>query len=156
MFLFSRNGKSYKKLFKMEKKEFTVKQIATFKRIAMNVDAAINKKNRLEAKKAELQAELDDLYEDINLMEAPLVKKTGYGVEDLFVKTVTPTGKLDAKGNMMKVTRYELRYPDTFLPPVDTTQLEGVHSDETVDDSPIEMPETKASEAPYNPIENVM
>ena len=81
----------------MEKKEFSTKTLAAIKRIAMNVDAAINKKNKLEEKKAAIEAELQELYEEIDLMEAPVKKMTGgYGVEDIIVKTVTPTGKLDA------------------------------------------------------------
>lgn len=134
----------------MEQKEFSVKQIAAFKRIAMNVDSAINKKNKLEAKKAALEEELKDLYEEIELMEAPVRKKTGYGIEDLFVKTVSPTGKLDAKGNLIKVTKYELRYPDTFYPPMPVEDPDV----DSVDDSPIEEAETTAEEASYNPIEN--
>ncbi len=137
----------------MEKKEFSVKQIATFKRIAMNVDAAINKKNKLEARKAEIKAELAELYEEINLMEAPVKLKTGgYGVEDLFVKTITPTGKLDAKGNAIKTTKYELKYPETFLPPF---QPEPLNEGETVDETPNTEVETLAAEAPYNPLEGL-
>lgn len=137
----------------MEQKEFTVKQIAAFKRIAMNVDAAINKKNKLEAKKAEIEAELQELYEEIDLMEAPVKKKTGgYGVEDLFTKVITPTGKLDAKGNMMKTTKYELKYPETFLPPF---QPEALQEGETVDTTPVGETETTVEEAPYNPIEGL-
>lgn len=137
----------------MEKKDYSVKQIATFKRIAMNVDAAINKKNKLEAKKAEIEAELAELYEEINLMEAPVKLKTGgYGVEDLFVKTITPTGKLDAKGNVIKITKYELKYPETFLPPF---QLELSNEGETVDETPNTEVETLVAEAPYNPLEGL-
>lgn len=137
----------------MKEEKFTVKQIAAFKRIAMNVDAAINKKNKLEAKKAEIEAELAGLYEEINLMEAPVKKKTGgYGIEDLFVKTITHTGKLDAKGNAIKTTKYELRYPETFLP---SFQPEALNEGETVDETPNTEVETSAAEAPYNPLEGL-
>lgn len=135
----------------MEQKEFSVKQIAAFKRIAANVYSVINKKNTLEAKKAAIEEELKDLYEEIELMDAPVRKKTGgYGIEDLFVKTIFPTGKLDAKGNVLKATKYELRYPDTFYPPV---SMEDSNID-SVDDSPVEETETSPNEASYNPIEN--
>ena len=136
----------------MEQKEFTVKQIAAFKRIAMNVDAAINKKNKLEAKKAAIEAELQELYEEIDLMEAPVKKKTGYGIEDLFTKVITPTGKLDAKGNMIKTTKYEMKYPETFLPPF---QPEPLQEGEVVDETPVEETETPVAEAPYNPLEGI-
>lgn len=137
----------------MEKKEFSTKDLAALKRIAMNVDAAITKKNKLEAKKAEIEAELASLYEDIELMEAPVKKKTGgYGVEDIIVKTVTPTGKLDSKGNMLKTTRYEFRYPETIIPPFTP---EALQEGEVVDETPVDETETPAADAPYNPLEGM-
>lgn len=138
----------------MEKKEFSTKTLAAIKRIAMNVDAAINKKNKLEEKKAAIEAELAELYEEIALMEAPVKKMTGgYGVEDIIVKTVTPNGKLDAKGNMQKTTKYEFKYPETIIPPF---QPEALQEGETVDEAPVEETETPATEAPYNPIEGML
>lgn len=138
----------------MEKKEFSVKEIAAFRRIAMNVDALINKKNKFETKKAEVEAELKNLYEEIDLMEAPVRKKTGgYGIEDLFGKIVTPTGKLDAKGNIIKSTKYELKYPDTVLPPSLIEESPSLFDSLIIDDSPIDETETTATEAPYNPLD---
>lgn len=138
----------------MEKKEFSTKTLAAIKRIAMNVDAAINKKNKLEEKKAAIEAELAELYEDIALMEAPVKKMTGgYGIEDIIVKTVTPNGKLDAKGNIQKTTKYEFKYPETIIPPF---QPKALQEGETVDETPVEETETPATEAPYNPIEGVL
>lgn len=138
----------------MEKKEFSTKTLAAIKRIAMNVDAAINKKNKLEEKKAAIEDELAELYEDIALMEAPVKRMTGgYGVEDIIVKTVTPNGKLDAKGNMQKTTKYEFKYPETIIPPF---QPEALQEGETVDETPVGETETPATEAPYNPIEGML
>lgn len=133
-------------------KEFSTKQLAAIKRIAMNVDAAINKKNKLEEKKAKIEAELAELYEDIALMEAPVKKMTGgFGVEDLVVKTVTPNGKIDAKGNMLKDTKYRFKYPDTIIPPA----MDELDENEEVDETPVEETETTVAEAPYNPIEGI-
>lgn len=138
----------------MEKKEFSTKTLAAIKRIAMNVDAAINKKNKLEEKKVAIEAELAELYEEIALMEAPVKKMTGgYGVEDIIMKTVTPNGKLDAKGNMQKTTKYEFKYPETIIPPF---QTEVLQEGETVDETPVGETETPATEAPYNPIEGML
>lgn len=138
----------------MEKKEFSTKTLAAIKRIAMNVDAAINKKNKLEEKKAAIEAELAELYEEIALMEAPVKKMTGgYGVEDIIVKTVTPNGKLDAKGNMQKTTKYEFKYPETIIPPF---QPEALNDGEAVDETPNTEVETSAAEAPYNPLEGLV
>ncbi len=137
----------------MEKKEFSTKTLAAIKRIAMNVDAAINKKNKLEEKKAAIEAELAELYEEIALMEAPVKKMTGgYGVEDIIVKTVTPNGKLDAKGNMQKTTKYEFKYPETIIPPF---QPEALQEGETIDETPVGETETTVEEAPHNPIEGL-
>lgn len=125
----------------MEKKEFSVKEIAAFKRIAMNVDSSINKKNKLEAKKVEIEKELKNLYEEIDLMEAPVKKKTGgYGIEDLFVKVITATGK-----------KYELKYPETFFPPQPVSFME----DEAIDEFPVDETETTVPEAPFNPLEGL-
>lgn len=138
----------------MEKKEFSTKTLAAIKRIAMNVDAAVNKKNKLEEKKAAIEAELAELYEEIALMEAPVKKMTGgYGVEDIIVKTITPNGKLDAKGNMQRTTKYEFKYPETIIPPF---QPEALQEGETVDTTPVGETETPATEAPYNPIEGML
>ena len=138
----------------MEKKEFSTKTLAAIKRIAMNVDSLINKKNKLEDKRAAIEAELTEIYEEIALMEAPVRKMTGgYGVEDIIIKHVIPTGKLDAKGNMLKTTKYEFKYPETIVP---FFQPDLIMDDETIDESPIDETETPAAEAPYNPIEGLV
>lgn len=102
----------------MEKK-FTKFELARMKRTAQNVDQYIQRKNKLEAKKAEIQAELDSVNQLIDLTDAPTRAMTGgFGTEDIIKKVVTPTDKLDKNGNVIKTTTYEFLYPDTIIPPV--------------------------------------
>ena len=101
----------------MNKVKFTSKQIANWKRTAMNVNANVVKREKLNEKMKALQEEINVLTAAIDLEEAPVKAVTGgYTTSDIFVKTVTDTGKVDANGRAIKVTKYELRYPNTILP----------------------------------------
>ena len=103
----------------MEEKKFTKFELARIKRTAQNVDQYVTKKNKLVAKVAEMQAEIDELQQLIDMSDAPVKLTTGgYGVEQLVRKVVTPTDKLDKNGNIIKQTSYEFIYPDTIIPPV--------------------------------------
>lgn len=104
----------------MESKvKFTSKQIANWKRTAMNVNANVVKRDKLAAKIAVLQKEYDEINQDIELEEAHVRRATdGYSTSDIFVKRVVETGKIDPKtGYAVKQTRYELIYPETIVPP---------------------------------------
>lgn len=102
----------------MEKK-FTKFELARMKRTAQNVDQYLTRKNKLEAKKAEIDAELAEVNNLIELTDAPTKAMTGgYGTEDIIRKVVTPTDKLDKNGNVIKQTTFEFLYPDTIVPPV--------------------------------------
>lgn len=103
----------------MEEKKFTKFELARIKRTAQNVDQYVTKKNKLVAKVAEMQKEIDELQQLIDMSDAPVKLTTGgYGVEQLVRKVVTPTDKLDKNGNVIKQTSYEFIYPDTIVPPV--------------------------------------
>lgn len=102
----------------MEKKKFTKFELARLKRTAQNVSQFVTKKNKLIARIAELQAELDSINNMIDLTDAPTVALTGYHSEQIIKKVVTPSDKLDKNGNLIKVTTYEFIYPDTIIPPV--------------------------------------
>ena len=104
----------------MESKvKFTSKQIANWKRTAMNVNANVIKRDKFAAKMAVLQKEYDEINQDIELEEAHVRRATdGYSTSDIFVKKVIETGKTDPKtGYPVKQTRYELIYPETIVPP---------------------------------------
>ena len=118
----------------MEKK-FTKFELARIKRTAQNVEQFVTKKNKLSAKVAEMNEEISKLQELIDLSDAPVKLMTGgYGVEQLVKKVITPTDKLDKKGNIMKTTSYEFIYPDTIVPPV---QVEAVHEELLVPEMPL-------------------
>ena len=103
----------------MEKK-FTKFELARLKRTAQNVSQFVTKKNKLVAKVAEMQEEINKLQELIDLSDAPIkLTFNGYGVEDLVKKVVTASDKLDNNGNIIKTTSFEFIYPDTIIPPVE-------------------------------------
>lgn len=102
----------------MEKKKFTKFELARLKRTAQNVSQFVTKKNKLITQIAELHTELDSINKMIDLTDAPTVALTGYHSEQIIKKVVTPTDKLDKKGNILKQTTYEFIYPDTIIPPV--------------------------------------
>lgn len=104
----------------METIKFTSKQIANMKRIAMNVNADLTKRNKLIEKRDELQKEIDRLNKIIDLNELPVKEMTGgYTTEELFIKTVNETDKVNANGHTIKTTSYVLRYPETIVPVVE-------------------------------------
>lgn len=102
----------------MEKKEFTKFELARMKRTAQNVEGFLKQKNKLEAKKAKIEAELAEINEQIELTDAPTVAMTGYHTEDIIKKVVTPTDQVDKNGNIIKKVTFEFIYPDTIVPPV--------------------------------------
>ena len=116
----------------MEKK-FTKFELARMKRTAQNVDQFITRKNKLEAKKAEIDAELAEVNNLIELTDAPTKAMTGgYGTEDIIKKVVTPTDKLDKNSNVIKQTTCEFLYPDTIVPPVVEEPVEEIISVESI------------------------
>lgn len=122
----------------MAKKEFTKFELARMKRTAQNVEGFLKQKNKLEAKKAKIEAELAEINEQIELTDAPTVAMTGYHTEDIIKKVVTPTDQVDKNGNIIKKVTFEFIYPDTIVPPV--TEEETTASD--VEDSSEETTET--------------
>ena len=86
----------------------TIRQMATVKRVAQNVNPLVVKKNKIAAKISELNAEYNALTEEIEGHEMGIKSLTGgYVSEDLVVKKVEDTGKVDKDGKPIKVTKYE-------------------------------------------------
>lgn len=104
----------------MEKK-FSKIEIAAIKRTAQNVATFVTKKERLDAKIAELEAEKASLQPMIDAFQGPIKDMTGgYTTEDLVTREIIKTGKFDSKtGKEIIQTRYVLKYPETVIPPVD-------------------------------------
>lgn len=126
----------------MEKK-FTKFELARLKRTAQNVDQFLQKKAKLEAQKAKIDAELAEVLNLIELTDAPTKAMTGgYGTEDIIRKVVVPTDKVDKNGNLLKQTSYEFIYPDTIVPPVVEAETEETEveteGDESLNDSEVE------------------
>lgn len=89
-------------------KTLTVRQFAGVKRIAQNVNPLVVKKNKIAAKINELNAEYNALTEEIEGHEMGVKALTGgLTSEDLVVKKVEDTGKVDKEGKPIKVTKYE-------------------------------------------------
>lgn len=115
----------------MKKKEFTKFELARLKRTAQNVEGFLKQKNKLEAKKAEIEAELANVNQQIELTDAPTVAMTGYHTEDIIKKVVTPTDQVDKNGNVIKKVTFEFIYPDTIIPPI-TEEETLVNNEETI------------------------
>ena len=115
----------------MKKKEFTKFELARLKRTAQNVEGFLKQKNKLEAKKAEIEAELANVNQQIELTDAPTVAMPGYHTEDIIKKVVTPTDQVDKNGNVIKKVTFEFIYPDTIVPPV-TEEETLVNNEETM------------------------
>lgn len=89
-------------------KTLTVRQFAGVKRIAQNVNPLVVKKNKIAAKIGELNAEYNALTEEIEGHEMGVKALTGgLTSEDLVIKKVEDTGKVDKDGKPVKVTKYE-------------------------------------------------
>lgn len=102
----------------MEK--FTKFQKANLKRYAQIMDPLISKRDRVAAKIAELQREVEGYQEQIDMTDALVKGMTGgYSIEAIVRKVITPTDKLNRNGNVVKMTTFEFIHPETIIPPVE-------------------------------------
>lgn len=139
----------------MAKKEFSKFFIASLKRTAQNVSPLVRKKQKLQAEIAEREEELKSIQIQIDSYEAPIKEVTdGYGTEDLIIRTVEVTDKLDKDGKPVKVTKWNLKYPETIVPveELDAEPAELAEVAETVDAAePVFAPEVAEPEYPEYP-----
>ena len=120
----------------MEK--FSKTQIASFKRTAQNVYPLVRKKEKLVEQINAAQAELTDIEAQIDAQQGYIKSVTGgYTTENIIIREVTDTGKLDKNGNPVKVTTFKLRYPETVIPAI-------------VDAETIQIPEEEEEIIPEN------
>lgn len=104
------------------KKEFSKFFIASLKRTAQNVSPLVRRKQKLQAEIADREAELESIQKQLETYEAPIKEATGgYSTEDLIVRTVEVTDKTDKDGKPVKSTKWNLKYPDTIIPPTEET-----------------------------------
>lgn len=89
-------------------KTLTVRQFAAVKRVAMNVNPLVVKKNKLMDKICELRKEVESLNGEIMGHEMGIQVLTGGLVsEDLLTKKVEVTDKVDKNGHPIKIIKYE-------------------------------------------------
>lgn len=89
-------------------KTLTVRQFATIKRVAQNVNPLVVEKSKIAAKISELNAKYNAKTEEIEGHEMGIKALTGgFTSEDLVVKKVEDTGKVSKDGKPIKVTKYE-------------------------------------------------
>mgnify|MGYP004631828623 CR=1 FL=1 len=88
-------------------KHLTVRQLAAVKRNAQNVASLVVKKNKLAEKVADLKNEWDAIVAQIDAYEAGTKAITGgYTSEQLVDRVIEATGKTDASGREIKITKY--------------------------------------------------
>ena len=116
-------------------KEITTRQMAMIKRIAMNVNPLVVKKNKLISKINDLTVEIAEINDAIEGNEMGIKTITGgLSSEVLITKTVTDSGKVDKNGNPIKVTKYE---PNTDWVKWDEDKKVYILEEPTVEEEPI-------------------
>ena len=120
-------------------KEITTRQMAMIKRIAMNVNPLVVRKNKLISKINDLTVEIAEINDAIEGNEMGIKSITGgLSSEVLITKTVTDSGKVDKNGNPIKVTKYE---PNTEW--VKWNEDKKVYIIEDIEESTVEEPITE-------------
>lgn len=128
------------------KKEFSKFFIASLKRTAQNVSPLVRRKQKLQAEIVDREKELESIQKQLETFEAPIKEATGgYGTEDLIVRTVEVTDKTDKDGKPVKSTKWNLKYPDTIIPPVEETAEADMIAPEVAES--VENIEAEAAEA---------
>ena len=126
----------------MENK-FSQKQIANWRRVRQNIEADLTKlakvdekiqsiqadyeekaqalKAKYEEKIKDIQTEAETLRQMIDIQETPVKVATGgFTTQDIFVKDWQVNDKVDANGKQIRKAVYNLRYPETIVPSVET------------------------------------
>lgn len=130
------------------KKEFSKFFVASLKRTAQNVSPLVRRKQKLQAEIVDREEELKSIQVQLDTYEAPIKEATGgYGTEDLVVRTVEVTDKVDKDGKPIKVTKWNLKYPETIVPVEETAELTNPADEET------ETPEAGTVEAAAETLE---
>ena len=132
----------------MAKKEFSKFFIASLKRTAQNVSPLVRRKQKLQAEIAEREEEMASIQKQLDTYEAPIKEATGgYGTEDLVIRTVEVTDKMDKDGKPVKVTKWNLKYPETIIP----EETEEIGNTETEPTETIEETECVTNTALVDP-----
>ena len=130
------------------KKEFSKFFIASLKRTAQNVSPLVRRKQKLQAEIVDREKELESIQKQLETYEAPIKEATGgYGTEDLIVRIVEVTDKTDKDGKPVKSTKWNLKYPDTIIPPVEETAEADMAPEIAESVENVESVEAEATEA---------
>lgn len=129
-------------------KEFSKFQVATLKRVAQSVSPLVRAKEKLVNQITECEQELKSIQVQIDAFQGPIKEMTGgYTTEDLVVREVSVTDKLDKEGKPVKVTKWVLRYPDTVIPVEQEEQEVPEEAESVVEDMPSVTPAEEPQES---------
>lgn len=118
----------------MAKKEFSKFFVASLKRTAMNVAPIIRRKQKLQGDLEKINEELESLESQLEMYDVTIKKVTGgYGVEELVERQVEVTDKVDKNGKPIKITKWNLKYPETIIPPTEEETNANVGADFDID-----------------------
>lgn len=135
----------------MAKKEFSKFFVASLKRTAQNVSPLVRRKQKLQAEIAEREEEMASIQKQLDTYEAPIKEATGgYGTEDLVIRTVEVTDKMDKDGKPVKVTKWNLKYPETIIPEEGTEEVNDTEVPDT-EEAPVETTTEVAGPAEVSP-----
>ena len=118
------------------KKEFSRNDLAAIKRAAASIAPLAAKRDKILAKRAALQKDLDSIQGRIDLFNMPIKEMTGYNTEELVVK---------------KDGSYTFIYPDTIVPDlIMPPEMEDIAGNDFDYDAKVEEIETTPVEAPFD------
>ena len=80
------------------------------------VSPMVREKVKLLAEIEEKQNRVATLDAQIESLDSHIRQECGYGVEQLSTSKVVDTGKVDKDGKQVKVTKWELDFPETIVP----------------------------------------
>lgn len=118
-------------------KKFDKFFVANLKRTAQMVSPMVKEKQKLMAEVNAKNMRIAALDAQIESLDGHVRRETGYGVEDLIVREVVNTGKVDKEGRPIKMTKWNLRYPETIVPPTEEAQPAEIPAEETISPEPL-------------------
>ena len=107
-------------------KKFDKFFVANLKRTAQMVSPMVREKVKLLADIEDKQNRVATLNAQIESLDSHIRQECGYGVEQLITRKVVDTGKVDKDGKPVKVTKWELNFPETIVPPQEQPDCEAV------------------------------
>ena len=102
------------------------------------VSPMVREKVKLLADIEEKQNRVATLNAQIESLDSHIRQECGYGVEQLITRKVVDTGKVDKDGKPVKVTKWELNFPETIVPPQEELACEAAEEITQELETPIE------------------